>query len=178
MIKNTYTPQILFYCEGSSDKHFVNALKLAYGDNPRFSVQGGQGGSVKDVLKKCINVGGDYKKYCIVDIKPEIGKEDRKLAQDNNVTLIEVSPYLECVILNILEDTDIYNSGQDKNTAKTKLKILKGNMDLTDYLKSKITKSILEERSNRLAGFKIVVELFENYKVEYIGQQNSYKSPS
>ena len=72
MEKKVHTPQILIYCEGSSDKSFVNSIKCAYGNDPRFVVQGGQGGSPEEVIKRCTKVLGEYQRYCVVDAIPKI----------------------------------------------------------------------------------------------------------
>ncbi|HCC06210.1 TPA: hypothetical protein DEP94_02550 [Candidatus Nomurabacteria bacterium] len=165
--KKIYTPQILIYCEGVSDKYFVNAIKVAYGCNRQFSVQGGQGGSAEEVLRKCINVLGEYEKYCVVDATPKISDELRLKALENKITLIEISPYLECVILNTLNNSDAYSAGYNKNKAKDILKKYKEAgeyLDLENLFISEITITFLKKRRECLGEFLTLVDLFEKYK--------------
>ncbi len=165
--RKIYTPQILIYCEGVSDKYFVNAIKVAYGSSRQFSVQGGQGGSAEEVLRKCINTTGEYEKYCVVDATPEILDELREKASEKNVTLIEISPYLECVILNTLNNTNDYSAGYNKNKAKDILKKYKedkGYSNLENLFIAEVTIKLLKERTGYLGQFSVLVDLFEKYK--------------
>lgn len=166
--RKTYTPNILLYCEGSTDKVFVNTLKVAFGNDKRFSVMGGDGGSPEDIIYKCIKIVGAFEKYCIVDSKPKITKEVLKMAEYNNITIITVSPFLECVVLNFLEDTDTYSSGYEKNNAKETISNLKSKGSYSTFkelLDSKnITKTDINNKKSKLGEFVKIVDLFEKYK--------------
>ncbi|OQB08106.1 MAG: hypothetical protein BWY21_01442 [Parcubacteria group bacterium ADurb.Bin216] len=162
-----YTPQILIYCEGMTDKYFVNAIKSAYGNDRRFSVRQGVGGSPINILSKCINVPGEFKKYCVIDGVPELPVKAIELAREHNIVIVEVIPYLECVILNYLLDTDQYLSGEDKNNAKNDILSLRGRMgyeDLESMFISEVTTKKLREKAIRLGNFSLLIDIFEKYK--------------
>lgn len=163
--KKIFTPRILIYCEGSSDKHFVNAIKTAYGNDSRFVIQSGSGGSPEEVIKKCINVNGEYDRYCVIDGIPKVSAVTKKLAKDKKITLVEISPFLECVILNILEKNSSHDKGYNKNTAKDKLKNLaKNNGGLEKLFSDSVTKAYLKDRKDFIANFSVILDLLEKYK--------------
>lgn len=163
--KKIFTPRILIYCEGSSDKYFVNAIKTAYGNDSRFIVQSGSGGSPEEVVKKCINVNGEYERYCVIDGIPKVSISTKELAKNKKITLVEIFPFLECVILNILEKNNSHDKGHDKNTAKDKLKNLaKNSGGLEKLFSDSVTKAYLKDRKAFIGNFTILLELFEKYK--------------
>ena len=171
--KKLYTPQILIYCEGSTDKYFVDAIKCAYGNDRRFIIKGGNGGSPDEVVTKCKNVHGEYERYCVIDGTPKISQTARKMASKANITLVEIIPFLECVELNFLKNTDDHLKGENKNSAKKKMKEYVADSEegeLEALLSATVTIKSIKAKRHLLGGFVQLIDLFEKYKT------SSYKS--
>jgi len=175
MEKTPGLPIILIYCEGGGDKKFVNSIKNAYGNSKSFKIVPGNGGSQEEILDGCIKVEGEFERYCVIDAIPKIKNETRRKAKKNEIKLVEVKPYLECVILNVLENNTFHNKGFNKNTAKDKLKkMIKSEESLENLFSKHITKKLLIERKNLLGNFRIILDLFEKYKQTEQTRNNVY----
>lgn len=102
---------MLVYGEGQAEEIFLKHLRKLYtrDSGVAITIKKGKGGTPEGVVKSAINYSGGFdRKIVVIDNdkrKVEMEKA-RKTAKDHNIELIENTPCLEALLLNILEDVD------------------------------------------------------------------------
>lgn len=102
---------MLVYGEGQSEEIFLKYLRKVYtrDSGVAITIKKGKGGTPEGVVKSAINYAGDFdRKIVVIDndkSKTEMVKARGK-AKEHNIELIENTPCLEALLLNILKDID------------------------------------------------------------------------
>lgn len=150
----------LFFGEGLLDSLFLKYLKSIYtSEKINITIRGGRGGDAKKIVKDCIKVFGDFNKRAVLldndkPVKEVLGA--RKIAEDNNIIVIENTPCLEALFLSIL-DKDYEN----KNTKWFKKEFEKYHkkeiQSFYDFNKI-FPKEIIEEKKEKISNLKLIIE--------------------
>ncbi len=113
---------VLLFCEGKNDEAFCKYIVTIFNNSFKTAVKvkGGRGGSPTDIVNGAIRVLGGYDTRVVFldsdKTDEEMGRA-RKLAKQNNIVLIENSPCLEMILLQIL-GSDLTKVKRDSHSLK------------------------------------------------------------
>lgn len=133
---------VLVYCEGPEDKAFVKYLHDLFHmtqTDPRVNIIAGRGGTADGVVSDACKIYGEYNSRIVVIDNDKQQKEmitARLLAKSNKLILIEHTPCIERLLLEILDCKELknnYGSGRCKRIFEKKYFIGKDRTDWQDY---------------------------------------------
>lgn len=156
----------LVYCEGASDKAFLDCLKFLYTtDAYNVDIKRGTGGDQIHLVEEAIRKGYAYDEKSIkID-----GDRDavemanaEQLATEQNLAMLKTVPCIERLLINILEPTKriaSWNSTRMKNYFEAKYISPRDRTNARTYQRI-FTKPVLDEAKDRLPELKELIDLF------------------
>lgn len=157
---------VLIYGEGLGEKRFLYHLKQVYGErNSDISVRigCGRGGTPISVILGATQFIGDFRKKVVIldNDRPEIEmKQARDFAAINEIELIENSPCLEFLFLQILESSVRVGLSSSLYKAQFERKYMDKDQrsEPKEYIKI-FPKKLLDERLNQILILDRIIKL-------------------
>ena len=161
--KRSLLSTLIIVGEGAHEKAFLSHLKTLYSANTdqKVKIDSADGGSPQDIVrtavKKSKHIGYD-RKFILMDSDIAIDDTTKKLAKDNNITIILSEPLcLEGMLLNLLGITVPDTSKKCKAILHPKLD---GNAaDKSSYIRL-IDKKLLE--ASKIEQIVLLLQILEN----------------
>ena len=157
---------VIIYCEGKTDKLFLQYLKKLYVDRgiKKITIKEKRGASrLSSNMEKIAQITGHDKKCILLDInnkKPQKIKELGEESTRNDIQLIWQEPCLEGVFLKILDKTLLKETSQKcknifykKHTNQTAL--------TTVLLEKLFTKTILNKKRKEIPELNQLIKIME-----------------
>jgi len=156
----------LVYCEGASDKAFLDCLKPLYATNVRnVDIKRGTGGDQVHLIEEAVRKGRAYdERFIKIDGDRDAAEmaDAEQSANDQELVVLKTVPCIERLLINILEPTKriaSWNSPRLKSYFETGYIPPHKRTDVRTYQKL-FTKSVLDEAKDRLPELKELIDLF------------------
>lgn len=156
---------LLVFGEGFSEEIFLKYLKSTYSFNKNvaITIKRGKGGTPYNVVLDANKIPGAFdRRIVIIDNdkpKTEIQKA-RSIAKEKNIELIENTPCLESLFINILDKKYNQNSNWFKHEFESKYLDRKKRDELDEYIKL-FPKKLLEKKKADIIELKKLISIME-----------------
>ncbi|KKP36577.1 MAG: hypothetical protein UR23_C0016G0002 [Candidatus Roizmanbacteria bacterium GW2011_GWA2_32_13] len=156
---------LLIFGEGFSEEIFLKYLRRAYSFNKNvaITIKRGKGGTPYNVVLDANKIPGAFdRRIVIIDndkSKTEMEKA-RNLAKEKNIELIENTPCLESLFINILDKKYNQNSVWFKHEFESKYLDRKKRDELDEYMKL-FPKKILDKKQTEIPELKKLISIME-----------------
>jgi hypothetical protein len=156
----------LIYCEGASDKAFLDCLKSLYATNTyNVDIKRGTGGDQVHLVEEAIRKGRAYDEKSIkIDGDRDAAEmaNAEQLAAEQKLVILKTVPCIERLLINILEPTKriaSWSSPRLKNHFESKYVPPHNRTNARTY-QILFTRPVLDEAKNRLPELKELIDLF------------------
>jgi len=156
---------LLIFGEGFSEEIFLKYLRgiYSFNKNVAITIKRGKGGTPYNVVLDADKLHADFdRKIVIVDndkSKTEIQKA-RKIAKEKNIELIENTPCLESLFINILDKKYNQNSNWFKHEFESKYLDRKKRDEMDEYSKL-FPKKLLDKKQTEIPELKKIISVME-----------------